>query len=618
MTPPRLWLCAHELPAWREALRSGPLAPIADAVLAAVPEAQAFAAARTHGRDRHEVATAAETLALAGLLLDQPALAEQAGELFDEMAACCGLSDLSRAAQTLSLSATFDLARWAWTPEQERARGQMVRDFAFSFQHYYSHDNPDNPFNNWWGVTHSAAAIACLAARDLFPELDELHELEAERVTSYLGNWGDQGWYYEGIGYGCYAFSYAGTYLLLARRQGLDPAAAHPGLARWPVLVRASLLNDPEPDPVHGRTRDYRLAWNDEEGGVPNGGVASLLLATAEPADRAALLPALLPIMADPVQIPEGGLAHRLTILTLGVAALAKPLPAPARLPTAIHDHRGGFVLLRPRYQDRQDPVVAIYGRAYHGGGHDHEDAGSVRISALGRPWICNGGQAKSAAIYQSVPLVDGRQRAPGIGGTRALGRVSYVATRPHGDGSVSVDLTNTYQVKHITRHLAARFDPDGVNPLTVALADRLWDSTSRAWSWTLCFPNGLDFEQLADRPGFLLTDPETGAVMGAEFAGLPPDTHFSVWRSPASERTFTSGTTKHYPGVPVVRADFSGEDVLVVALLRVWRSRADWAAAGAPVVTGTGNDVRLAHAGVTASLQHGRWYHGPLRLGTA
>jgi hypothetical protein len=596
----RLWFTPDEISGLRGRARTPWLAEV-------------VAAAHAHAEAAPGPAPDADLIEAAGvtyLLTGEVRHARRAAEATLAWIAPPEREDLGAAAQLLAGVMAHDLCATAWSLAPRRAvvarLGELARRLAGTA---LSRGNPDNPFNNWWGVTHSAVALTALALGRVDPSLRALGPLADERVRTYLLNYGDHGHYYEGTGYGFYALSHWAPYVLAARRvTSRDPAAASPGLARLPALVHALTVARPQvadaasDEPAAPRL-GMRVAWNDDGGQWPGGGVAALLLALASPADRPGLR-----WLHDRLGGPRGDRADASPRGALW-QLLYYPATTPARRPRQplhCHDQRTGLVVFRNRYHDAHDCVFAAYAKSYHGGGHVQEDLGSWRLQGLGAGWAQAGGQAKAAAPFQCVVTRDGR---PNDG---RHGQVSYLApaARPGHGGSVSLRLGPASGSRIWDRHFAVDFSGDGGVPAVIGLVDECGHEAEAEWTWSLCFERHLRFVPLPRENGFKLVAPD-GATLALRF-GAPAALRFQLHLSPPSERRFSNGQHRVYPGVPYVTATVRAARVTFAAVATLHPGRPPplrWRAHSPeepPEARVAGRRVRLAR---------GKWFHGPLRI---
>ncbi|TVR53690.1 MAG: hypothetical protein EA425_03210 [Puniceicoccaceae bacterium] len=589
--------------------------------LAAVPVEQTESDASAADGGRPQLVQVLEAAAIECLLAGgDGGRAERAAGLLDAHLDRPPGSCLGKAAAAQAAAIAYDACTGLWAEEERHRLAGRIAGLVESFDRL-SKDNPDNPFNNWWGVTHASAGLAALAILPEEPAMAPRVERAIERVRTYLLNYGDRGNYYEGIGYGLYAFSHWAPFVLACRHcLGRDPADTAVGLDRLPALVYATTVPCAKEvgcgDGAGPGERGRRIFWNDDGGGFPGAGVAALLFGLAPRRQLAALRR-----QYDQLCGPEGDgtcfRAERNPLWTLlfypaetPPAAPGDPDPEKEGLPLTVVDQRTGLVLFRNRYRDADDSVFAAYAKACHGGGHNHEDAGSIRLMALGRSWATGGGQAKPEPEYQCVLLRNTAQRPAGAppGHTR-LGQLSYFAPAPDGSpgGAASLRLAQLYGARMVDRHLAVCFDPCPGVAVLLAGVEVLWDEAPVRWDWSLCFERELSFEAGKDGRGFLLTAPEAGAAV--TFVA-PEKLELQCREGPASERTFSNGRYVVYPGARYITASLTAARTEILWVMTVQR--------GAPPgieVTGAGPEQEVRVAGRIITLDRGRWFDGPLRI---
>lgn len=601
--PSRLWFSPATLPSLRRRARRGWFRDVAAA-------AEAFAD-ENPPEERDLLHGWIEASALSHALSGRAERGRRTGEVALAMLRGASRSDLGRAAQAQAGAIAYDLCAHAWTPAlRNDVAAELIALATRLAGTDLSSDNPDNPFNNWWGVTHSAAGLAALCVESEHPEARPLLALSRDRVRTYLLNYGDRGHYYEGTGYGCYALSHWGPYALAERQRGeFDPLALAPGAAWFGVGLAAMTVPRPQlddeserPDGRLGR----RILWNDDSGGWPGGGVGALAAAFAPESFRPGLrwlLDRLDGPLGDRNALARGrGLLWTL-LYTPDDLPAASANAAPA-LPRFLHDQRTGLVLFRNRYRDADDTVVGLYAKTYHGGGHTHEDMGSWRWQGLGGGWAQGGGQAKPEAVFQCVVRHNGK---PNLG---RHGQISYLTPAADGSGgSVSFRLGPSAGVRMLDRHFLVDFSgASGADTLVAVLDQCLDDDEASTWTWSLCFERHLDCTLEAGGRGFTLRDPLGGATCRATLLA-PGDATFSLHEGPATERRFSEGTVRQYPGARYLTATARGRRAEFFVVFTQQRGTA-------PVAKGI--DAGTAVIGdALVRLPRGKWYQGPLRLET-
>jgi hypothetical protein len=598
---PRLWFTPSDVPALRRRATRGWHRDVADAALAL---AEQPAADPTKPEAQFLVV---ESNALAFTLTGRRVHARRTLAAVRALLADTTDSDLRRSFLLLGACIGYDLTGAAWSRAERREvatrAGALARRLASTT---ICPGNPDNPFNNWWGVTHSSAALTALCFLPEDATLAPLLTQEHERVRTYLLNYGDAGHYYEGTGYGFYALSHWGPYVLAARHAlGRDAGDLAPGLAALPRLAHALTvarpkLNDSD-DPAFAGGRGMRVTWNDDGGQWPALGTPALLLALAPARERASLR-----WLHDRLGGPQGDRSAAAPARGLLWEFLFCPSRAAARAPRGpllIHDQRTGLVVFRDRYRDGDDCVFAAYAKTYHGGGHVQEDLGSWRFQGLGAGWAQAGGQAKAAAHFQCVVTRDGQ---PNSG---KHGQISYLAPGTAG-GSVSLRLGPASGSKAWDRHFAVDYSRASGADAVVALVDECWHDAEADWTWSLCFERQLEFALLPEENGFSLAGP-AGARLVVRFAA-PAQLAFTVHESPASERHFSGGMHRVYPGARYVTATVRGARVNFFAVATLQRG----AAPALRVRPAAANALPAVELGGTRiALALGKWFHGPLRI---
>lgn len=551
-----------------------------------------------------------ESAALTHVLAGDPSLGQRTGEATLAVLETPERSDLGAAAQTLGAVIAYDLCAQSWPASLRDAVGQRLVVFANRLAGVeLSTDNPDNPFNNWWGVTHSAAGLAALCVRGEYTGAESTLSLSRDRVRTFLLNYGDRGHYYEGTGYGCYALSQWAPYVLAERQLGeYDPLALAPGVpwfgaTLFAMTVARRQINDRTGEA--GERLGMRILWNDDGGTFPAGGIgplaAALLPESLRPGARRLL---------DQLHGPEGdrsAVAPGRGLLWNLLYTPADPEPsalAPVPLPRFLHDQRSGLVLFRNRYHDADDCVVGIYAKTYHGGGHTHEDLGSWRWQGLGAAWAQGGGQAKPEAVFQCVVQRNG---APNTG---RHGQVSYLSPAADGlGGSVSLRLGAAVGTRLLDRHFLVDFSNASGADALVAVLDQCLATEESEWTWSLCFERRLECTLDADHRGFTLRDSDGGATCRATVLA-PARVALALHEGPGTRRTFSSGDEREYAGARYLTATTHGvrsEFFIVFTLQR----------GTPPPVRLLADEVEtIAEVGqARVHLQRGRWFQGPLRL---
>jgi len=273
--------------------------------------------------------------------------------------------------------------------------------------------------------------------------------------------------------------------------------------------------------------------------------------------------------------------------------------------PLRLLDNRHGLAVFRNRYRDADDTVFAVYAKAFHGGGHTHDDAGSFRLRSLGAGWAHAGGQAKPQPWHQNVPLRNGGRPD---GAAQETGKVSYYAAHESG-GSVSIDLGRVYRVPRVRRHFAVEFEPfRGVEALVAVWDEIVDDDEAASWSFPLCYERGLDPELLRD--GRYTLRSADDATLSVSVGGADR-VELADRAGEPSHRVFSEGSRSEYPPARYVAAAVDGFDRGVLTVMTVGRGDAP------PVeFAGFGYDLHAVIGGrLVARLDRSRWFNGPLRI---
>ncbi len=611
---PRLWITPEALEARRREFTSGPLASALESwkaegerLLSDMPSDTVTPLA-DRKRENERAVDLWTTLHLA---TGDARFAEAAVKAVLEYRACGIDSCLGRAAIARRCATVLDTCAVSADPASANELAAVTADLARDFADI-TDGNPDNPFNNWWGVTHSAEGLAALAAMPYDPSLESIFEAAVEKVRFYISHYGEHGHCYEGTGYGQYAFSHWAPFLLAVRHAtGRDLAAEYDGVGRMGALIAAMTVALPHTPEAVGMEPPGRLGrrihWNDDGGNGGFTGIGMLHFALADPRYRASLRG-----FADALHGTAGDDGYSLPVAELLWTFLFYPVDTVAQepgrsLPLSPVDFRTGLAVFRNRFNGAEDCVFGAYAKNWHGGGHVHDDAGSFRFIGLGGEWAQNGGQAKFGPENQCAILVDGRQEPEGW--PTVPGKILYHAAFSGGGGVVSLRLDKTYKVARLDRHFAVDYSGALNCEAIVAVHDRLWDKEKRRWTWTLCLGPGTEFEAKPGGGGFTLRSAGTDAVLDAAFL-QPQPVEVELCEGPPSERTFSNGVHRVYPGVRHVRASVSAEKTEFLVVLSLCRS-------GAPQWRRTEcNGVVAAACGdMEIALEKSRWHEGPLRI---
>lgn len=612
--PTRLWINDADWPRRRDAVMASRLRGLVhdtQRVLGETGHLSAGAALAALPDSRADILYRLQALTVrAAMLGDQAAAAEALGWVEGLLADRRG-SDLGRSHAAFHASVAYAFCREHWSA----ADGRRV---AASFGRYglglraIGEGNPDDPLNNWWGVTHSAIGLCLLVAAEGDASARTELRQETDRVASYLTNYGDAGHYYEGTGYGIYGFSFWGPFLLACESTlGIDLARHAPGARRLGVCTH--LLTAPASPAAltggEGRPRvGRRVFWNDDSDRFPAREVACLFAAIAPPAERTWLEAANEHLFgADrPWRMVRG---HGHAMWPLLYAPLGKPTSNYGDgAPRVLLDGKTGLAVFRNRWRDADDTILAVYAKASPGGGHQHEDAGSFRLLSLGESWATAGGQAQPAGRYQNVPLLAGTQQ-PVVGTGAKTGQIVYFADGPSG-GSVSVDLSALYGVARCRRHFAVEFAPMAGVEVLLSVWDEIIDrSELPRWSWPLCYDRSLRFEP-AGAHAFLL-NARGGSSLRVELAS-PERVVVRDQIGEPSQRTYSEGLEVDYPAsrYALVEAPDAGRGFFAVLTV----ARRGEHPAVTPRGTGYGRTVRVGETRLVR-LEPSRWFHGPLKI---
>lgn len=506
-------------------------------------------------------------LAVAAWLNGGTAEAEQAADLWErECHASLASEDLHKAHVALVGAVLVDGAGACWTSERRQRMTAAARELVGAFMDV-SPGNPHAVGNNWWAVTHSGLYCLVAALQALGDGEPVRGRTPAEweawcwgRLRAFLGHFGPDGAYHEGLGYQGYTCANLLPAVLLRRaRGGPDPVEEAPGLARMASLLFAAAIEGPALSDETGRREGWgrMLSWNDAGLGWLRGPAPLLALCLAPPGRRAGLRARwdrLGGHLAAEVPVDEANAAlffHAAYYLEAGGDGTVSPLEA------QVCDGSHGLWLARNRVRDAADAVAGAYARTRHPGGHTQHDAGSVRFSALGWDWILGGGQARPEARWQSrlVPSDhDDRTKA-------ACGAVLFQA-EPAGARVFGMDLRPVHQA-YSERYVALRSDPDAAHLAVLDLVDD--HRSDRAWIWCVTFSPELSCE--VGEEGFRLKAPD-GAVLDAVFLFDRPES-IELTATPPSRRTYVSRKTVEYPGRPVLMARFAGPSVNIYVSMR-------------------------------------------------
>lgn len=467
----------------------------------------------------------------------------------------------------------------AWSAEQRRRMTRLLaRLFEGQKEVEFHRGNPHDVTNNHWAVSHAAAAIAAMAAHG-HPlkeggagcDLTEGIAWARGRAAAFLMHLGDAGLYHEGLGYLAYPATFLLPLVIASRRfDGYDLLKRFPNLRNLGAslygftAVRPTVEDDGTPTGAMGMT----LSWNDAGLGWSQSSVSILLVHLAHARQVGALR-----TLYDRLNGIHGDGQFAPSWAGWFFTLLFYPYDTPARepegiLPRHITDSRQGLILLRNRYRDADDALLGGYARATQVGGHQHDDAGSIRLMALGHDWILGGGQARGKAEWQSlVTPADGVRPQP-----YARGAVIWDEADARG-GVVGMDLRRA-SLAYAERYVAVDYSGACGSPVLLALLDQIDDHKGREWHWNLTFAPYLTPRLHGDGAGFDLSAAD-GACLHARFLGVRPEA-IEPQRMPDSERTYQSGGRRRYPGRPYLVARFAHRERLgIYVVLTIQRGPA-------------------------------------------
>jgi hypothetical protein len=527
-------------------------------------------ASTASGRADTDAQSGSEPAAIIRLALDaclnaNQARASAAKELWCEAARAALVSeDLHKAHLALVGAAMTDCLVDIWTDAQRVAVARSMRELMGSFFDI-SPGNPHAVGNNWWAVTHSG--IFCLAAAlqalgDMEPIRGrtpmEIEEWSWGRLRAFLRHFGPAGAFHEGLGYMGYTCAnlLPAAHLRMAR-SGDDVVSACSGLARMASLIFCAAIEGREfSDETNSRGSWGRmLSWNDAGLGWLAGSAPLLAICLAPPKSRTALR-ARWDRLAGHLRpdgfVDEFSAALFFHMIFYPEAGGETASPSPLQICDPLH----GMWIARNKCEDQLDAVAGAYARAFYAGGHSQHDAGSFRFSALGWDWILGGGQARGGAAWQSrlVPSDHDDNAKPGCGA------VIWAPSR--NDAQVfGMDLRSVHGA-YSERYVALKSGPSAF----LAALDIVDDHRSdRHWDWCLTFSPELSCSLGGGR--FSLTAPD-GVVLEAVFLLDVPE-KMEIREIPASQRTFSNGQTRNYPGRPFLVARFPGPSLNILTAFR-------------------------------------------------
>jgi hypothetical protein len=519
--------------------------------------------------------------AVAYLISGERAYANKAHDFLSAWVGPWREGELQRGLWALTTAVVHECCYDAWDEPQRLAATNLLVKLHDSFREIVpGKGDPHDVTNNHWAVAHAAAAMAAMAAHG--------HAADAEgrafdmtegiawargRTRAFLMHHGDQGLYHEGFGYMMYPASFWLPMVLASRAlDGTDYVEAFPNLRNTAASAYSAVAARPLVSDARGDAADERgmmLSWNDAGQGWCHANPAVLSIHIAHAHQVGALR-----WMYDRLTGIEGDRTFAPGWCGWFFSLLFYPYDVPAVeaegiLPKHVTDCRQGLSIFRNRYRDGDDAILGCYAKATHVGGHEHDDAGSIRLMALGRDWIMGGGQARGRAEFQSIvtPADHTRAKKP-----LACGAVIWDEAREDG-GVFGMDLRNPC-VGYAERYVAVDFSGRCGSPLTVALLDQIDDHSGRDWHWNMTFEPGLTLRIDEDTQGFRLLAGD-GSSLVARFLGARPR-KIEPCTMPDSQRTYQSGGTRVYPGRPYLRAALAAAEHLgIYVVMAVQRGAA-------------------------------------------
>lgn|GEM_PF-1256319 len=431
--------------------------------------------------------------------------------------------------------------------------------------------DPHTVTNNHWAVVHGGAACAGMAVdghiiddKGTRADLSEEIRWAINRTKAFASQHGDQGVYHEGLGYLCYPANFWLAALTAWRNvSGEDFLNEFPNIRN----LAAAMFTAAAPRPTisdetfkPNGNMGMKLSWNDDGLGFGGGGFLPLMIANAHEHQRGALrwlYDRFMGHLGDKTFGP--GFAG--WFFTLVCYPFDVPAQHPAGvLPTHLIDYRQGLALYRNRFDDGNDCVFGAYAKVQFPGGHQQDDAGSVRFMALGHDFIMGGGQERGKGPWQSIMLpLTGDRPKPNLG--------AIMSHEAHSDGGVlAIELRRATGAYH-ERYAACDFSESTGLPALVGLLDLVDDHLNRDWAWHLTFSPLLKFAPHDDARGFDLTADDAVKAVVRLFGSTPRS--LTLEKMPDSKRTFQSEKVPHiYPGKPFVKAEFAFEPHIAVYMV--------------------------------------------------
>ncbi|TVR15281.1 MAG: hypothetical protein EA401_02980 [Planctomycetota bacterium] len=521
-----------------------------------------------HVRDSHTYFSAQAILAL--LSPD----ADEQGQSAQRAIACYRFltsegypSDLGCGAWALSGSILLD-ACWPHLPADEQT---WLVDTLYAIHRHLrtrvTKGNPHTVNNNWWAITHGGCLLAGHAVHGrvgsdgVERDCAENIHWARQRLHAFCHHFGDAGLYHEGLGYQNYTMSMLFPALYADQCCG-GPRVSDifPNLSQSAQSIYATVVpHPPTPDTTQddgAKGLGMCLSWNDAGPGHSGGSHEILALALAAPEQQGALRD-----VYDRLHGVDGDRSFAPGYSGMYFAATLYPyaqerVAAQGRLSTFIADNRQGMVIMRSGYQGPDDCTFGAYARATHVGGHSADDAGSIRLVALGHDWIVGGGQARGHASYQSVVIDDTGERPK----NKPCGAIMWREATDHG-GIVGMDLRKVHGA-YSERYVAIDYSGACGVPVAMALLDQIDDHRDdRDWLWNCSCAPDLEILIDEDERGFRLVAAD-GKQLQARFVADVPQSVY-IEDMPASKRTFAGGDQVQYRPRRYIQARFAAKTPL-------------------------------------------------------
>lgn len=543
-----IFLTAERQNEWRDLLKKGD--PVATTLKSALEAGQGTTRSpydSANASKRAEAMDDAVNSAALAWLNDDPQLANRSRTLLVNLMESYEGADLGKAANALAAVLAWDFCRELWDDAGRRDFADRIAATARSFL-TVSQGNPHIVTNNWWMLTHGGCLLACISVdgEDGVAERIDLRDLKfwaLGRFKAFCQVFGPAGLYHEGSGYIAYTLSMLMPALIAIERH-MEPDI----LDEFPQLRMSlpSMLVGTAPfshtdSGAEQTSFGASLQWNDAgRGCLPlNPAIPGMLV--APPEYRGALrswLERLLQLDSEPKPCPYRGLPLAIALYPFSTT---KEKPETI-LPKWVLDQRQGLGMWRSMWEDGTESVLGWYARSTHAGGHSQDDAASIRLMALGRTWICGGGQARAKAEWQSVFTHAEMAERP-----RPAPLAHIFSSRINESGGVVGIDTRKSLGAYSERYLSWRTDAGF--PLVLAVMDLLDEHRDPPldWQWNLSFPREIDGSIHDDGNGFTLIDPDKGRLTGRFLIDQP--SKLEIAEMPASTRTYSNGKKVEYLG---------------------------------------------------------------------